>query len=264
MKQTLINEALPALALSKLGLQEGKNFILNVDDLTALLSGRRTSLVKLQHLIGEDFTIESVEAKLSMDMEEDSDQAIIFHPVYKEPQLVADLSLEETQQLIRGELQNIVKNVKLSDGEDRRTVFEYDKETRDFVSYEASKVQVPYKVNGEIMNLDQKREFANGNVVELSEGTLVQYRATEPQGIIANRPALFVSYFEQNEGFIIENIPPLKDTDIQHSPFTKGFEKVFFELQKSLPGGIKGDFLQREFADLKSEYSRGYGQGTSR
>ncbi|WP_431294520.1 DUF4099 domain-containing protein [Pedobacter sp. P26] len=264
MKHLMINEALPIAELSRLGLYDGNKHLLSDADLSALLSGRRTSMVNLRDLVSEAFVIDSLDAKLSLHTDEDNFQEIKLHPIYKEPQLMPDLSEEESRLMISGEQPNMAKTIRFSDGTDRTIVFEYDGETKEFISYDASKLSVPIKINGETLNAEKQKEFALGSIVELTEGTIIQYRASQPKGIIANRAALIVSYLGEDAGFLIENISSIKDADIQLSPFTIGFENAFAGMQKNGSIDVNAGFLQKDLAELKSEYSRGYSHGISR
>lgn len=264
MKHLMINEVLPIAALSGLGLYDGNKHLLSDVDLSALLSGRRTSMVNIRGLVSEGFVIDSLEAKLSLHQGEDNFQEIKLHPIYKEPQLMPDLSQEESLVMISGEKSNVAKTIKFPDGIEKTIVFEYDPETKEFISYDSAKVSAPWKINGEILDAEKQKEFKLGNIVELSEGTIIQYKVSQPKGIIANRPSLIGSYFGENIGFLIENISPIKDSGIQYSPFTTGFEKAFIEMQKARNLSVDEELLQKGLDELKSEYSRGYSQGISR
>lgn len=57
---------LPMKDLQTIGLAAGGQLLLNVDDLKALLSGGRTSLLQLSNLEAENIRIKSMDAKLSL------------------------------------------------------------------------------------------------------------------------------------------------------------------------------------------------------
>ena len=266
MKHLIINEALPIAELSRLGLYNGHRHILNDDDLSALLSGRRTSMIKLENLVSDGFTIENLDAKLSLSKDEDSLHEIRIHPIYKEPRLTIDLSVEEAKLLVDGGLGNIAKSIKFPDGKERIIVFAYDRETKEFISYDPAELIVPFKINGEILSKKLQRDFAFGNTVELSDGTIVRYSVNEPKGIIANRSALIISNKDHGipSGLLVEKIPSLSEAGIQLSPFTPGFERAFIDLEKAGEQNADDHLFQKALEELKIEYGKGYSHGLSR
>lgn len=263
MKHLMINEALPIAELHRLGLYDGHKHLLTDQDLSALLSGRRTSMVKLQNLLGEAFVIESLDAKLSLHTDEDNFQEIKLHPIYKEPQLVPELFPEETGLLISGERYNIEKSLRSPEGKEQTVIFEYDNETKEFISYDPSKLKAPFKINGEILNEKLQKDFAFGSIVELSEGTNVRYSVKEPKGIIANRSALIISSMEHGS-LLIERISPLPESGLQLSPFTPGFASAFIDMEKAGEQNADDRLFQKALEGLKIEYGKGYSHGLSR
>jgi len=266
MKNIIIEEALPIAELSRLGLYDGARHSLNETDISALLSGRRTSLVNLQYLATEDFVIESLDAKLSLNPDPDSLHEIRLHPIYKEPKRLPNLSDIETNDLISGEVKNVTKPISFPDGSNRTIVFEYDSETREFVSYDPTGVEVPFQVNGEQFDAKKREDFALGRIVQLIDGTMIQHRASEPKGIVASRTALIVKVFKDGiaKSFLMKDLAPIMDVSIHQTPFSASFESAFMEMMK-INGGVSDELLQqREFEEFKSEYIRGDGHGISR
>jgi len=266
MKNIIIEEALPIAELSRLGLYDGARHLLDETDLSALLSGRRTSLVKLENLVSESFTIDSLDAKLSLNTDTDSLQQIKLHPIYKEPKRSVDLSDIETNELISGEVKNIAKSIDFPDGGSKTIVFEYDSETREFISYDPAAVEIPFEINGEQLDTNKRADFALGKIVQLADGTMVQHRASEPQGILASRTALILTVLKDAAAtmFLIKNISPIMDVSIHQTPFSPAFETAFLEMKKS-DGSLSDEKLQQmELINFKSEYTRGYGHGVSR
>jgi hypothetical protein len=62
---------LPIKDLETIGLAAGGQLLLNVDDLKALLSGRRTGLLQLHDLEAENIKIKSLDAKISLQQGKD-------------------------------------------------------------------------------------------------------------------------------------------------------------------------------------------------
>jgi len=266
MKHLMINEALPIAELSRLGLYDGNKHLLSDADLSALLSGRRTSMVNLRDLVSEAFVIDSLDAKLSLHTDEDNFQEIKLHPIYKEPKRSPELLDDEANELISGDVKNVAKSVSFPDGSSRVIVFEYDSETREFVSYHPGGVEVPHQINGEQLDSKNRADFAMGRIVQLSDGTMIQHSATEPKGILASRKALILTVMKDGaaRSFLVEDLSPIMDVSIHHTPFSPGFESAFLEMNKS-DGSISDEKLQqRELEDFKNEYTRGYGHTISR
>lgn len=128
----MIMEALPVAELSRLGLYKDGKHLLSPEDITALLAGRRTSLVNLKNLVGEAFTIASLDVKLSLHQSGRWGDEIMLHPIYKEITLAKGMTEEELWPILTGEQTNLVKAVhNPSTGSDQSLVFEYDGETKD-------------------------------------------------------------------------------------------------------------------------------------
>jgi len=266
MKNIIIGEALPVAELSRLGLYDGARYLLDDTDIAALLSGRRTSLVNLQNLVSEAFVIDSLDAKLSLNLDEDSLHEIKLHPIYKEPKLSPDLLDVEADALIAGEVKNLAKPINFSDGTNRTIVFEYDSETREFISYDPKGVEIPFQINGEKLDAKKSKDFALGRIVQLIDGTMIQHRASEPKGIVASRTALILTFLKDGKtaSFLLKDLVPIMDSSIHQTPFSAGFESAFLEMKKN-DGAISDEILQqRELDEFKSEYSRGYSHGISR
>ncbi|MFC4143525.1 DUF4099 domain-containing protein [Pedobacter mendelii] len=266
MEKLMIQEALPVAELSRLGLYENGKHLLSSEDITALLAGRRTSLVNLKNLIGEAFTIESLDVKLSLHHSERWGDEIMLHPIYREITLAKGMSQEELWPILTGEQTNLVKVVHDSErGTEHTLVFEYDAETKEFISYDPSLVQVPFQVNGEKLNEKQQQDFRRGAIVELTDGTKFQYMSSLPKGIVSNRSALIIamSGSGRSPSFFIEDLAPLKVSNAQEQPFSPAFESAFLEMRKS-EGVLSEDKLQVELEDLKNDYHSPLGLGSSR
>ncbi|KRT17727.1 hypothetical protein ASU31_00060 [Pedobacter ginsenosidimutans] len=266
MEKLNIDEALPVAELSRLGLYKDGKHLLSSDDITALLAGRRTSLVNLKNLIGEAFTIESLDVKLSLHHSERWGDEIMLHPIYKDITLAKGMTEEELWPILTGEMTNLVKIVNNPETRtDQTLVFEYDGETKEFISYDPLKVIVPFQVNGEKLDIKQRQDFAHGKIVELSDGTKFQYMSSLPKGIVSSRSALILAMSDnrQSPRFLLEGLAPLIVSSVQEQPFSPAFEAAFLEMRKS--EGIQAeDRLQIELDDLKNDYHSPLGLGALR
>lgn len=264
MEKLIVEEALPLAWLASVGLYENGQHKLSNVDISALLAGRRTTLVTLKNLKGESFSIGTLDAKLSLN-QKDGEGFVTIHPVYKEPKLTPDLEQHEAWAILAKEVTNLSKDVQYPGEDMKRTMlFEYDMETREFLSYDPLKVHIPEKINGEELDEKKRKDFAIGKIVELADGVKVQFRAAEPKGIIANTTALVMTMaYTVGAGgaatFLVEAIAPLKDLSIQQSPFTASFESAYLQMEKSANIEADEKSIKLEFEDYKNEYSRGYG-----
>lgn len=266
MEKMIIMEALPVAELSRLGLYEDGKHLLSDEDIAALLAGRRTSLVNLKNLIGEAFTIESLDVKLSLHHSEPWEDEIMLHPIYKEIKLAKGMAEEELWPILTGEQTNLVKVVHDPEtGVDQTHVFEYDVETKEFIFYNPLKVIVPFQVNGEKLDEKQRQDFAHGKIIKLSDGTKFQYMSSLPKGIVSTRSALILSMSDEGNSpsFLLENIAPLKISSAQEKPFSPAFESAFLQMRKS-EGVYSEEILRMELNDLKNDYHSPLGLGSSR
>ncbi|SDM82942.1 DUF4099 domain-containing protein [Pedobacter antarcticus] len=77
--------------------------------------------------------------------------------------------------------------------QDRSSVIEYDPQTKQFMSYNPAKLKVPEAINNEKLDFEKKRKLREGEVITLADGTEVQYRTTDKNGLRSNRSALVLS-----------------------------------------------------------------------
>src|SRR5690606_37402834 len=137
---------LPLAEMETLGLYDGKGkFNLDPKDMEALLAGRRSSLITLKELDADGFRIERLDAKISFYRKTDGKVGFRLHPIYKAPVVPDLLDKSEAAVLISGKLAHV--NVSKPGAEKEFIVFEYDPETKEFISYDPDKVLAPEKIN---------------------------------------------------------------------------------------------------------------------
>lgn len=193
MDTLFLEKELPVQDLQKIGLYKDGKPLLSNDDLRALLSGRRTELVSLANLQAEGFVIQKLDAKLSLDRSPDGIISLKIHPIYKQATAHELLNEEESALLQNGKTDRIRKEHEHPDGKKETYIIEYDSDTREFVSYQPDQVLTPEQVNDEWLNEKQKEDFKNGHIVSLSDGTQLQYRASQSKGLLSNRVGLVLS-----------------------------------------------------------------------
>jgi hypothetical protein len=252
---------LPKGDLEKLGLYKDGKFLLEQDDLDALLAGRRTQLISLHELKADGFQIDQLDAKLSVTADWDGKLTLKIHPIYKQPKLHPMLNEHEAQVLIDGQIDTLHK-IYEKDGKSKAYAFEYDPETREFVAYDPDKVIAPEKVNGETLTDAQKKAFRNGEVITLGDGTQFQHRASERKGLRADRAALLLSLLLDGgiSYLLIRGIKALLNKP-QKDAETEGYLKALAELDQKLKQQAKQQSQQAE--QPQQEY-KGYGKGRSR
>lgn len=267
--ETFIKEnELPIKELEKLGLyQEGKLNLSN-EDVDALLAGRRTDMRSMFHLKMDGFEIRQLDAKLSLNRNPDGTVTLNLHPIYKEVKPHPLLSEEEARVLLDGKLQSIQKVYEQADKKLAMLIIEYDKQTREFVSYHPEQVEAPIKVNGQVMSEEQQKAFQRGDVIELDEGTRIQHSATDSKGIKSDRKALILSVLMDGgiSYLLLRGIRNLAgNKDGQKEEYTKGYNQALADSMVGKPKREK-EMTVGEHRDYEtgSQYSRGYGRTSSR
>lgn len=186
---------LPVRDLETIGLAAGGQLLLNVDDLKALLSGRRTGLLELHDLEAENVKIKSLQAKLSLRVNAQGTTDLLIHPIYHRAVTPEFLNDSEAQKLQKGEIASLLKATEDDRGRKTEMLIEYDPETREFMVSDTEKVLAPDMVNGEFLTAAQKAEYRKGREVQIADGTRFNYSGTDRQGIRSDRLALIASVF---------------------------------------------------------------------
>ena len=185
--------ALPLKDLETIGLASRGQLLFNEDDLKALLSGRRTGMLNLKNLEAENIKIASIDAKLSVQQNQRGKLDLLIHPIYKKPVTPDFLDENEANELVRGDVQMLLKKSKDAKGRETEILVEYDSETHEFIISDTEKIQSPDMVNSEYLTAAQKEDYRKGREVKLADGTTFQYAGKDPQGIRADRLMLIAS-----------------------------------------------------------------------
>lgn len=266
---TFIKEnELPLKELEKVGLYQDGKLNLSSEDVDALMAGRRTEMRSMFHLKMDGVEIRQLDAKLSLSRNQDGTVSLNLHPIYKEIKPHPLLSAEEAKVLLDGKLQSIQKIYEQADKKLAMLIIEYDKQTREFVSYHPEQVEVPLKVNGQIMSEEEQKAFQRGEVIELTDGARIQHSATDSKGIKSDTKRLIFSVLMDGgiSYLLFRGIRNLAgNNDPQKEGYTKDYNQA---LADSLVGKPKreveetvGDHYQRS---AEGQYSRGYGRSASR
>ncbi|EHQ30890.1 DUF4099 domain-containing protein [Mucilaginibacter paludis] len=194
MNNEIFNEEdLPLHDLRSVGLVSEGRILLEEADLKALLSGRRTQLILLENLEFAGTKIASLKAKLSLVTGADGEPELLLHPTYLRSIPPGYLTDTETEALEKGDEPSLEKDIVDSNGQRKRVLVEFDRETNQFLETDEDKLQAPDAINGHPLTPGQKAKYKRGKEVEVPDGTKVKYTATTREGIRANRVALIAS-----------------------------------------------------------------------
>jgi hypothetical protein len=191
-------QELPLEDLDKLGLIKNGQLSLRPEDQIALLSGRRTDLIRIHQLTLEDFHIDELYAKLSVTPRiADNRPSLNIHPVFKEIQMHPLLIAEEAEGLKQNAFSHLKKTI--TDIPKESIVIEFDQQTREFVFYDPDTIISPTSIEEEKLTSIQREEFKMGHIIELKNGIRLQHRATVRTGLLANVSQLGIVFTAKDE-----------------------------------------------------------------
>lgn len=189
----ITDKKLPMDDLKIFGIYRDGKFTIPEEQIKALKEGRMTDIVELRNLKGKDIEIEALPARLSIVRGDNGNPALRIDPVYREPNAHPQLLPDERQRLIKAEIANIKKNYVDKEGNVLTEIIEYDKETKQFMSYDPRKIKAPEAVNEHHLTPDQKRKYKEGEMVNLADGTAFQFSSMDKKGMKSNRSGLVLS-----------------------------------------------------------------------
>lgn len=184
---------MPLEDLKIFGIYKDGKYTIPEEQVKALKDGRMTDIVELRNLKGKNIEIESLPARLSIVRGDNGNPTLRIDPVYREPNAHPQLSQEERQRLIKADIANIRKSFVDKDGNVQTEIIEYDKETKQFMSFDPRKVKAPETVNEQQLTPNQKRKYKEGEVVELADGSAFQFTGIDKKGMRSNRSGLVLS-----------------------------------------------------------------------
>lgn len=210
-----------------------------------------------------DIHIEKLPARLSIVKGDDGRPSLRIDPVYIKENNHPLLSDLEKTRLIREEIANIKKDYVDRHGNVQSKIIEYDKNTRQFVSFDPNNVKAPLAVNGEALTSEKRRKFQEGELLELGDGTQLQIRTSDRKGLRSNKTGLVLSVL------IDGGISYLLFTGIQRligkksseqKSYSAGYLDAIKEVQKQIQRRIhnnpKDKDAVRDLNEAKKEFSR--------
>jgi hypothetical protein len=227
---------LPLEDLSAIGLIAEGRIKLEEADRKALLSGRRTQMLKLENLEYADIKIASLNAKISLVPGVDGKPELMIHPTYLRSTAPEYLSEKEAWALETGDQLTLEKEIVDGNGKKKRVLIEFDPETNQFLETDEEKVQAPDEINGHPLTPEQKAKFSRGKEVEVPDGTKVQYTATNRNGIRSNRLMLIASIvFDGGISYLLfHGIKALvgQKHDAASSELSEGYKETVQKMQE--------------------------------
>ena len=192
-KQIYDEQDLPVEDFESIGLAKKGRLLLDEDDLAALLSGRRTDMLRLENLHFDGLHIEQLDTKLSIREKEGGGLELLLHPIYREADVPNYLTKEEAEKLERGEALNVEKFITDEEGNAKAVLVEFDKDTNEFIITDTEQILTPDAVNGMKLTAEQKEKYKKGKEVEMPDGTAFQYTAVKKEGLRSNKLHLVAS-----------------------------------------------------------------------
>lgn len=238
IKQIFNAQELPLGDLEKIGLAKNGKLKLNEDDLKALLSGRRTAMLRLENLSTIGLQIPSLDAKLSLKQNENGTIDLLVHPIYREAEYPTYLTETEGEKLENGELVNVQKMIFDDEGDPKEILIEFDKDTNEFIITDTEKILVPDFINNGPLTAEQKERYRKGKEVETPDGTTIQYSGTESKGINSNKLALIASI--------------LIDGGVSYMLY-KGLHALFGQKEEKKSAGLMSKGYKQALADMKKQ-----------
>ena len=193
IKQVFNIQDLPMEDLEQIGLAKDGKLHLDHDDLIQLMAGRRTDMQRFENLKLNGMLIKALDAKLSLQLQEDGQVKLLFHPINREPEVPSFLTDTQAEMLEKGEIINLQKKIIGEDGKPKEVLVEFDKDTNEFIITDTERIQAPDMVNGKPLTSEQKAKYKKGKEVKTEDGTTIQYSGTDKQGMRSDKLALIAS-----------------------------------------------------------------------
>lgn len=261
MRNTIFEkQELPLEEFKKLGLYKDGEFNIAIENIEALLAGRRTELISLQDLNYQGIEIPKLDAKLSLNPDNQGNLTLSIHPIYKEPQLHPLLNYDDSLELISGKKNVITKEHTTEDNRIIHISLEYDKDTKEFIAYQANKIPKILQVNGVDLLPSQQEKFQKGEIIELLDGTKFQHSATDSKGVLSNKKRLIISVLLDGgiSYVIFRGLKNLKNNyNLQDEGLTKNYNdtlaKIILSEKEILDKQITVGEYKNSFSELNKD-----------
>ncbi|OOG69486.1 DUF4099 domain-containing protein [Algoriphagus sp. A40] len=254
---------LPMKDLEIFGVIRNGKFTIPEKEVNALKNGGMTDIVELTDLKGKDIYIDKLPARLSIVRGDDGNPALRIDPVYMEPNRHPNLNETERNQLVRKELANIKKSYVDKEGNIQTEIIEYDKRTKQFLSYNPRDIKAPQSVNGLELDPQQKKKYKEGETVLLEDGTAFQLSPAAPKGLRSNKSGLVLSVLLDGglSYLLITGVQKLLGKESkEEKAYSEGYLQAIKEVQKQVERRIARNPNDRDairdLNNIKEEYSK--------
>lgn len=160
IKQTFQEKDIPYDEFARLGYNKRDILFMAKEDLKQLLSGKRTSLMKITSFDGKELS-ESIKAKFSLKRDADGNVKLIIHPVRNE--ILNDIKLNATQidKLKQGQI--IIKKI-----DDENYLVQLDKENNEILKTKVKDIVIPSHIEHIELGQEQKQKLKKGEPIILT------------------------------------------------------------------------------------------------
>lgn len=154
----------------------------------------------------------------------------------------------------------IMQSQREQDGFEKSHVIEYDPKTRQFMDYDPKKLKIPEQINGESLSMEKKKKLREGEVITLADGTQVQIRTSDKNGLRSNRGFLVLSILIDGglSYLLVTGIARLIGVKSQaDKSYSRGYMEALREVEKQLERKQqrfpKDAFIANEINAVKQE-----------
>jgi hypothetical protein len=159
---------IPETSIKMLGITKEQLKKLPGSTLSALLSGMRTSLLRLTAIrLPGEAVAKTLDARLSLFRRSDHTVGLKIHPINPVAANLFQLSDKEISQLKKGTATFIDKHIADEQGRSRLVLVSIDPITKSFVATRKDTLRAPSSINGFALSLEQQKDWVNGKPITL-------------------------------------------------------------------------------------------------
>lgn len=161
IEQNFKENEIPYQEFAKLGYTREMISELSRKDLEQLLSGRRTSLLPITHIEGQDKEFD-IKAKFSLKRNNDGTVSLMVHPVRESIDNDIKLSIHELNKVKEGQV--ILKKI-----EGEKYMVQLDKENNELMKVKAKDIMIPHNIGDIELSSTQREHLKKGNPILLED-----------------------------------------------------------------------------------------------
>ncbi len=161
IEQNFKENEIPYQEFAKLGYTREMISELSRKDLEQLLSGRRTSLLPITHIEGQDKECD-IKAKFSLKRNTDGTVSLIVHPVRESINNDIKLSIHELNKVKEGQI--VLKKI-----EGEKYMVQLDKENNELMKVKAKDIMIPHNIGDIELSSTQREHLKKGNPILLED-----------------------------------------------------------------------------------------------